>query len=168
MKCIVNALGVISDTLEGPLAAYIGSFSKSVSDQGYTLDSVNKQTRIAAFFSRWLKQKAIRSRNVSTEHATRFLQYRARRHRPYLGDPAALRRLIEFLRSQNVIPAQNIAPTVLTPVERCVQSFEQYLREERALAEQRSSTMCLLSAIFSRIVSATDKSRSLAFWPAML
>jgi integrase/recombinase XerD len=134
MKCIVNALGVISDTLEGPLAAYIGSFSKSVSDQGYTLDSVNKQTRIAAFFSRWLKQKAIRSRNVSTEHATRFLQYRARRHRPYLGDPAALRRLIEFLRSQNVIPAQNIAPTVLTPVERCVRSFEQYLREERALA----------------------------------
>jgi len=168
MKCIVNALGVISDTLEGPLAAYIGSFSKSVSDQGYTLDSVNKQTRIAAFFSRWLKQKAIRSRNVSTEHATRFLQYRARRHRPYLGDPAALRRLIEFLRSQNVIPAQNIAPTVLTPVERCVQLFEQYLREERALARATIINYVPFIRDFSRIVSATDKSRSLAFWPAML
>jgi hypothetical protein len=51
MKFIVNAHGVISESLEGPLAAYITSFSESVSDQGYTLDSVKKQTRIIAFFS---------------------------------------------------------------------------------------------------------------------
>jgi integrase/recombinase XerD len=134
MECIVNARGVISEALEGPLAAYIGSFSKSVNDQGYTLDSVKKQTRIAAFFSRWLEQKAVLLRDVSTEHATRFLQNRARRRRPCPGDLAALRRLIDFLRCQNVISAQNLAPTPLTPVERCVQAFEQYLREERALA----------------------------------
>ena len=38
MKCIVNARGVKFESLEGPLAAYITSFSESVSDEGYTLD----------------------------------------------------------------------------------------------------------------------------------
>ncbi len=134
MKCIVNARGVISESLEGPLAAYITSFSESVSDEGYTLDSVKKQTRIVAFFSRWLEQNRIRLHDVSTEHATHFLRYRARKRCPYVGDPAALRRFIDFLRRQNVIPAQNTAPPPLTPIEHCVQTFEQYLREERALA----------------------------------
>jgi site-specific recombinase XerD len=95
---------------------------------------VKKQTRIVAFFSRWLKQNRVQLHDVSTEHAIRFLRYRAQKRRPYLGDPAALRRVIDFLRRQNVIPAQNTAPQPMTPIEHCVQTFEQYLREERGLA----------------------------------
>jgi site-specific recombinase XerD len=54
--------------------------------------------------------------------------------RPCRGDAAALSHLIDFLRREGVIPAEKIAAPRLTPAERCVQAYEQYLREMRALA----------------------------------
>jgi site-specific recombinase XerD len=52
----------------------------------------------------------------------------------HLGDAAALRHLLEFLRSEGVIPAERIPARLLTPAERCAQAYAQYLREARALA----------------------------------
>jgi hypothetical protein len=51
------------------------------------------------------------------------------------GDAAALRQLIDFLRRHGVIPAEEIAPRRLSPVDQTVQAFEDYLRDERALAD---------------------------------
>ena len=42
--------------LEGPLAPYVSSFTKSLDDQGFAPESSRGQTRLAADFSRWLKQ----------------------------------------------------------------------------------------------------------------
>jgi len=134
VKYVVNDHVVLSRAPEGPLAPHIGSFSQWVIDQGYSIDAVEKQTRIAAFFSQWLGQNAVRLRTVSIEHATRFLRHRARRRRPYLGDPAALRRLLDFLRRQRLISGPKMVPVSLTPAERCVHTYERYLRETRALA----------------------------------
>jgi len=134
VKCIINAEGVISQSLEGPLATHIGSFSERVGELGYALDSLKKQVRIAAFFSRWLGQRAIPLRDISSEHAVQFLQYRARRSLLHKGDAAALRRLIEFLTRQAAIPIQEMLPAKLTSAEHCAQAYEQYLREARALA----------------------------------
>jgi site-specific recombinase XerD len=50
------------------------------------------------------------------------------------GEAAALRRLVEFLLREKVIPAQKVPPARLTPVEHCVQDYESYLRDERVLA----------------------------------
>ena len=38
MKCIIKNQVVLSRPPEGPFAAYIGSFAKSISEQGYGLD----------------------------------------------------------------------------------------------------------------------------------
>jgi site-specific recombinase XerD len=134
VKYVVNDHVVLSRAPEGPLAPHIGSFSQWVIDHGYTIDAVQKQTRIAAFFSHWLGQQAVRLRDLSMQHATRFLRHRARRRRPYLGDPAALRRLLDFLPRQRLIPGRKRVPVSLTPAERCVHAYERYLRETRALA----------------------------------
>ena len=112
MKCILNARGVKSESLEGPLAAYITSFSESVSDEGYTIDSVKKQTRIVAFFSRWLKQSRVQLHDVSTEHAIRFLRYRARKRRPYLGDPAASVHGVQYFLNQHRKTASETCPSL--------------------------------------------------------
>ena len=72
MKCIINAHGVVSDSLQGPLAPYIGAFSKSVSSQGYSFKSVGDKTRIGAFFSRWLGQKRVQLHDVSIERESGF------------------------------------------------------------------------------------------------
>jgi site-specific recombinase XerD len=53
----------------------------------------------------------------------------------HLGDAAALRHLLEFLRSGGVIPSEKISPPPLTPAERCAQEYAQYLREARGLAK---------------------------------
>lgn len=135
MKCIINAHGVVSDSLEGPLASHIGSFSKWLSSQGYAFASVGLQTRIAAFFSQWLGKKDVRLLDVSTDHVSRFLQQRARTQRSTSIDRATLRYLIEFLRQGNIIPPAKVTPARLAPIDHCVQGFERYLREDRALAE---------------------------------
>jgi hypothetical protein len=48
---------VLAQAPEGPIAGYIVSFAKSLSEQGYTRRSIYRQVLLAAFFSRWLKQK---------------------------------------------------------------------------------------------------------------
>ena len=134
MKCVINNQVVLSRPLEGPLAAHIGSFARWASEQGYALCSLRRQVLIAACFSRWLGQSGLRLRSICSEHAAEYLRYRAQRVRPYQGDPAALRYLIEFLCRGGMIAAEKIPAPRPTPVERCAQAFAYYLRGERVLA----------------------------------
>jgi integrase/recombinase XerD len=134
VNCVINSQVVLSLPPEGPLAGYIGSFAESLSEQGYALTSIHRQVWLAACFSRWLKQKAVGARGICSDHPVLYLRYRARHSRACLGDSAALRHLIEFLRREGVIPGEKSSACRPTPVELCVHAFEQYLLEVRALA----------------------------------
>jgi integrase/recombinase XerD len=134
VKCIINNQVVLSRAPEGPLASHIGPFARSLSEQGYALNSIHQQVLLAACFSRWLKQLGVALRSITSDHPPRYLRYRARQVRPYLGDAAALRHLLDFLRSEGVIPAEKISARPLTPAERCTQAYEHHLREARGLA----------------------------------
>jgi site-specific recombinase XerD len=132
---IINDHLVLSRVPEGPLAAYLGPFAESLSRQGYAQRYIHRQVMLAACFSRWLKQTEVPSHRVTSEHPARFLRSRYRRRRPNQGDAAALGHFVEFLRGERVIPAEKVSTGQLTPAEQCVQAYEHYLREERALAE---------------------------------
>jgi integrase/recombinase XerD len=134
VKCIINDQVVLSRPLEGPLAVHIGSFAQWASERGYALYSVYRRVLLAACFSRWLGEKAVRLRSVSSAHSAQYLRYRARRVQLCRSDAAALRQLIDFLRRQRVIPAEKSPACRLSPVEQCAQGFERHLRDERALA----------------------------------
>jgi len=134
VKHIIDDDVVLSQPLEGPLAAQIAAFAKWARDQGYALQSRYRRVLLAAGFSRWLGQQAVRLRRVSAEHPARYLRSRARRVQVHKGDAAALRQFLDFLRRHGAIPAEKISPRRLTPVERASQRFERYLRDERALA----------------------------------
>jgi integrase/recombinase XerD len=134
MKCTIDNQVVLSRPPEGPLAALIGSFAKLVSEQGYSLTSIHRRVLLAACFSRWLKQKGVGLRSICSDDPVRYLRYRARHARPCQGDAAALRHLIDFLRSEDVIPGEKKFACQPTPAERCAQEFGQYLLEVRALA----------------------------------
>ena len=134
MKCIVNNQVVLSRAPEGPLAAQIGSFAKSVTEQGYSLLSIHRQVLLAACFSRWLKQKGVGLRSICSDHPVRYLRYRARHVRPCRGDAAALGHLIGFLRREGVIPGERKLACQPTPAEHYAQAFGHYLLEVRALA----------------------------------
>jgi integrase/recombinase XerD len=134
VNCVINSQVVLSRPPEGPLAEYIGSFAKSLNEQGYALYSIHRQVLLAAGFSRWLKQKAVGVRSICSDHPVLYLRYRARHLQTCLGDAAALRHLIEFLHHEGVIPGEKKSACRPTPVEHCAQAFEQYLLEVRALA----------------------------------
>jgi integrase/recombinase XerD len=135
MKYVVCDQVVLSKAPVGPLAAYLGSFVEFVSAQGYSLNSIHRQVLLCAGFSRWLNRKRVALRSICTEHTGRYLRYRARQAKICLGDAAALRRLVDFLRGEGVIPAEKVSAPRLTPVERYAQAYERHLRETCALAE---------------------------------
>jgi integrase/recombinase XerD len=135
VKCIINNEVVLSRPPEGPLAGHIVSFSQSLREQGYGLWAMKYQVRIAAGFDRWLKQQGVGVRRIGSEHPVLYLRYRHRHQRPHSEDSPALSHFIYFLRSEGVIPSERRSVCRLTPVERTVQAYEQYLREARALAK---------------------------------
>jgi integrase/recombinase XerD len=134
VRIVINDQVVLSRAPDGPLAKYIGMFAKSQGAQGYAPFSIHRQVLLAACFSHWLKQNGVALRHIGPDHPSRYLRYRARRIKPYPGDTAALRYLIDFLRSEGAIAAEKVPPQRLTPVERCAQTYWQYLAEARALA----------------------------------
>ena len=134
MNCVINSQVVLSRPPEGPLAAYIGSFADSLTEQGYAQDSIHRQVLLAACFSRWLKQRDVGVRSICSDHLVLYLRYRARHVRRCRGDSAALRHLTDFLRCKGVIPDEKISARQLTSVERYAEAYEQYLLEVRALA----------------------------------
>jgi integrase/recombinase XerD len=134
MRCIIYNQVVLSRVPEGPLAAHIGSFARSLSEQGYALRSIHRQVLLAACFSRWLKHKGSALHSITSDQPERYLRYRARQVRTYTVDAVALNNLLDFLRSENVIPTKKMPAHQLTPVERCTQAYEYHLREVRGLA----------------------------------
>jgi integrase/recombinase XerD len=91
--------------------------------------------RAPCCFSRWLRQRTITARRVRAEHVDRHLRSRARRVQIHRGDSGALRQFFDFLRHEGVIRPPNVPPRRRSPVEHETETFETYLRHERALAE---------------------------------
>ena len=81
---------VVSRPFEGPLAEHIAGFAEWARKQGYARYSRYRQVLLAACFSRWLGQQAVSVPRVSSEHAARYLQSRARHVQIQRGDAAAL------------------------------------------------------------------------------
>ncbi len=135
MKQIIDDQVVVSRPLEGPLRLQIGAFARYAREEGYALQSRYRQVLLAAGFSRWLGQQAVRLRRVSSAHPKRYLRSRARRVRVHNGDAAALRQFLGFLRRRGVIPMEKVSARRLTPAEREARAFEHYLRHERVLAD---------------------------------
>lgn len=135
MKVVIDDEIVLSRPLEGPLAAHIAGFTKWARDQGYARYSRYRQALLAACFSRWLGQQAINVCRVSAEHQARYLRSCPRRAQIRRGDAAALRRFLDYLRYQRVVPRKKVPRCRLTPIEKVVRAFERYIRNERALSE---------------------------------
>lgn len=134
MKCVINDHVVLSQAPDGPVAPHICAFAESRAALGYARSSIQLEVRLAAGFSQWLKHQGVALPHVGADHVSRYLRDRARRRRTGLGDAAALRHVLEFLRHEGVIVAEKVTAPRLTPADRCAQAYAEYLRDARALA----------------------------------
>ncbi|MBV9084327.1 MAG: tyrosine-type recombinase/integrase [Acidobacteriaceae bacterium] len=90
---------------------------------------------MSAAFSEWLASRQLVLRQLSADLIPQYLRYRLRHLQPSGGDAAALKHFLEFLRSQDAIPAEKITARRETSAERCVRTYEQYLQEARGLSQ---------------------------------
>jgi integrase/recombinase XerD len=134
VKCIINDQVVLRRPPDGPIAAHIRAFAESRNALGYARSSIRREIRLAAGFSQWLKHEGVALHRVDSDHVSRYLCDRRRQVQPRPGDAAALRHLLEFLRREGLIAPEPIAACRLTPAERGVQAYVQYLHDARALA----------------------------------
>jgi integrase/recombinase XerD len=122
--------------LEGPLAPYVSSFIKSLDDQGFAPESSRGQTRLAADFSRWLKQTHAVLPAITDVHIASYLRYRARHRRPRSCDTYVLKRLLDFLRQQGAIVELPTVAVEVTPERRLLDEYTVYLQQERGLSAE--------------------------------
>lgn len=134
MNVVINSQVVLSRVPEGPIAPYLGRFADSLDATGYAVKWIHRQILLGSYFSRWLGQKSVAVQDITSDHLTRYLQYRARRVQPRCGDHAALVHLVDFLRREGVVPEERLAVPEPFSVDHHVRAYEVYLREARALA----------------------------------
>ena len=129
MKLIIDNRMNLTGAPDVPLATYVGPFARLLREQGYGFDSTQQQVRLAAGFSKSLRQRDVVLRGITSDHPQQYLRYRVRRMRLCRGDAAAFRHLLDFLRHEEAIPTEKQGSThPLTSAGRRAQAFEQHLR----------------------------------------
>jgi len=118
---------------QGPLGSVIPAYAALLSQQGYTQQSAHQQLRFLADMSQWLEQQGIQLSELTEPILHRYMQSRGQRFRPRRDDASILRRLLNLLHTQGLLPQQ--APeTPDNPHERIEHDFDRYLSEERGLS----------------------------------
>ena len=134
MKHVKDSQLVRPQWREGPLAGQLDAFADWVKTQGYAPRTAHGMVLLAARFSQWLEQEEIGSAYIKPDHATRYLEHRARSPRSRQNDRASLRRFTDFLRREGVLSFEEAPADPVTDAERCVQAYELYLQQTRGLA----------------------------------
>ena len=120
--------------VEGPLARYLEPYAEYLADQGYSQISYWKKTFLVSEFSRWLGKNKIPAEEITTDHEEAFLRYSARKRCAKNGDRIAISGVTNWLQEQGVLqlPSETVRDT--SEIDRVLQEYRAYLREERGLA----------------------------------
>ncbi len=115
----------------GPLAATLKAYAQRLHEDGYATHSGFVQLRLLGCFNRWLDRKGLTSEDVDPATIEQYLRRRAQSGKLRRGDSAALSRLLAMLRPDR----SGVTAPPPTAVEIALGQFQQYLRQERSLAE---------------------------------
>jgi len=133
MKCSSGYLGSCLRTPREPLTPYLAAFECQLRTHGYAPRTVRYKVRLVRDFSTWLGRRTIEIDDITREQAESYLRYRARHQRPRRDDHASLRQLLELLREEGIVAPQKVRQQ-RTSLERLLDRYALYLREERAVA----------------------------------
>jgi integrase/recombinase XerD len=120
-------------TPEGSLVPYLAGFERLLRRDGYAPITARRKVRLVRDFSAWLTRRMININDLTLEQGERYLRYRARHRRPNTDDIAGLKQLLEVLRDEGIVAHRKECKRS-TPVDRLVDRYALYLREERAVA----------------------------------
>jgi integrase/recombinase XerD len=117
-----------------PLGPYIDLYARQLRSQRYAPPSVGRKLQVVGRFSRWLYRKHVAATEVTSKHATDYLQSCQPDHGLVRrGDQAAIMGLIKLLGDLEVTQAGGSQPTP-TPCQRWLKDYDNYLEKERSLS----------------------------------
>ncbi len=115
----------------GALAPYAAGFGARLAELGYAPSSAEDQLRLTAHLSRWLSGQGLGVAELTPERVERFLRAR-REGYVKLPSPRGLAPLLAYLRGLELVPEPPVQ--VVTPVDRLLADYRDYLVCERGLA----------------------------------
>lgn len=131
MEKFVHRAKRLSHIRTGPLGRHLDSFVSELIAHGYSAEAICTKIRLVAGFGDWLKSKHLKAADVSAGLIDKYLQQR-KQHPRYIDRPT-LRRLLEMLEQDGIVPASQaqVAPSAVLADE-----YARYLEQERALAQR--------------------------------
>lgn len=121
----------------GLLDAHVESFVNYLRTRGYSKRSLRKRRRVADSFTRWSRDKQLAIVDLDEGHIATFLKRSPPQNSKerFVREQAALRLFIRYLRDTGEVPPPRAAADS-SPVDEFKQSYTDYLRKERGLAER--------------------------------
>lgn len=113
-----------------PLAVALEAYAQHLRDSGYAVHSGFMQLRLLGCFNKWLCRKGVEKADVDSMIVQQYLRGRAQSGRLRTGDSTTVSALLQFLR-----PGSSAAPSTLTAADIALMRFQDYLRQDRSLAE---------------------------------
>ena len=116
----------------GPLGPHLPTFERLLRTQGYASTTIRGKVRLVRDFSAWLSRRAINIEDVTLEQASNYLRYRGQHRRPMSDDVASLKQLLALLIGKGIVAQPKVCKQS-TPLDRVLDRYAYYLREERAV-----------------------------------
>jgi site-specific recombinase XerD len=116
--------------VSGPLAGFADGFRVNLLEQGYSLWGAQAQLYLLAHVSRWMESEGLEVAALTPDRLERYFVWRRRQGYLKSLSPLSLRRLLGHLDGLGVLVPDE---TVLSPVDRLLGEFRDYLIQERGM-----------------------------------
>ena len=122
-------------TSERLLDDRIGPFLQQLRDAGYAERTLRKKRTVTRAFARWVKWKRIAAVDLNDDHVAAFVARWPRRRKAHVKfELAILRLFFRYLRAEATIPCPPTQERTSAAGD-LLRRYEEYLRQERGLAE---------------------------------
>lgn len=118
---------------QGPLASIVTAYAALLSQQGFTRQYARLQLRFLSDLNQWLLEHRLQISDLCEPTLHQYLRSRHQRFHPRRDDQSILRRLLQLLHTQGLLP--EVAPaSPANPHQSVEEDFDRYLAEERGLS----------------------------------
>jgi site-specific recombinase XerD len=118
----------------GRLGPFVEGYRAWLSARGYTPGTTRNMLKELGVLGRWMSERGVEPGRLDAAAIEVFLAARRAGGQRRVPSPRAMRPLVAFLREAGVM-APDDGPEQLTPLERCVAEYRDWLVGERGLAE---------------------------------
>jgi integrase/recombinase XerD len=116
--------------VSGPLAGFADGFRVDLLEQGYSLWGAQEQLYLLVHVSRWMESERLAVAALTSGRLEGYFVWRRRQGYCHSLSPLSLRRLLGYLEGLGVLPVEDV---VLSPVDRLLEEFRDYLIRERGI-----------------------------------